>query len=78
MAQRSASTAQPDENASCVRVTDDETGTPYYISALFRSDADGEECFDLRVMDLKHAWAAAGAFWGQKEECLLQRHVQNE
>jgi hypothetical protein len=65
MAHNDASTAaQPDENASCIRVTDAETGTPYYISAVFRSDADAEECYDLRVMDLTHAWAATGATLG--------------
>ena len=80
MAQRSAATAaQPEENASCIRVTDAETGTPYYVSAVFRSDADGEECFDLRVMDLKHAWAAAGVTWCQNIGCLLlQLHEQYE
>ena len=62
MAHNDAPTAaQPDENASCVRVTDADTGTPYYVSAVFRTDADGEECYDLRVMDLTHAWAATGA-----------------
>lgn len=65
MAHGDASTiAQPDENASCIRVIDTETGTPYYLSAVFRSDADGEECYDLRVMDLTHAWAATGATLG--------------
>lgn len=53
--------AKPDEHASCIRVTDAETAAPYYISAVFRSDADGEECFDLTVTDLKRAWTAAGA-----------------
>lgn len=52
--------AKPDEHASCIRVTDAETAAPYYISAVFRSDADGEECFDLTVTDLKRAWTASG------------------
>lgn len=60
MAQRS-DIASPDDNASCIRITDAETGTPYYVSAEFQADANGEECFELRVTDLKRAWAAAGA-----------------
>jgi hypothetical protein len=57
--------AQPDENASCIRITDAETKKPFYVSASFRADTDGEDCFDLRVVDLQHAWAATGATCGQ-------------
>lgn len=52
---------ETDPQASCIRVTDSEDGTPYYVSATFRGDADGEKCFDLEVTDLKRAWTATGA-----------------
>jgi hypothetical protein len=58
---RGSEAAHADENASCIRIADAESGQPFYVSAAFRSDADGEECFDLRVTDLKRAWAAKGA-----------------
>lgn len=78
----SSTAAQPDENASCVRITDAETAAPYYVSAGFRADGDGEESFDLRVTDLKRAWAAVGdAFPLHGATCLSaacwQEHLAN-
>lgn len=56
-----AASAETDPQASCIRITDSNDGSSYYVHAAFRDDADGEECVDLIVTDLKRAWTATGA-----------------
>lgn len=47
--------------ARCCRVTDPESGIPYYLSASFRrNEADNDDVFDLEVTDFRHAWVAKG------------------
>ncbi len=57
----------------CRRITDRDSGVPYYLTATFRRNETGDDdVFDLEVTDFRHAWITKGALAGLTACAALQ------